>query len=477
MLTPAYIRTDGNSTIGLGHLVRCIALAQMLQKTFDIHFFCKEITASIETQIKNLGFTLHKIASENDFLSIITKNDVVIIDGYGFDAVYQKLLFEKSKALVCIDDLHDRTFWANLIINTAPESKKEEYTAQGYTNYALGSRFALLRPNFIKQARKPRMFRPIQTLFICFGGADPLNLTEKTLATTLSYPHFSKINVVTGSAFFHLGTLKKLREQHPKVNHFHAIDENKMLDLMLDSELAIVPASGMLSEVFTAKTIPISGNYINNQNELHAQYKKLGVIIDAGNFGEEELNIAIQQALQLNAFLPNPIDGFSDVRILLKFAAWAKESPLTLRIADQTDLGKTFEWASNPSIRAFSPNKTIVFEEHAAWFNQKIQSPDCVYLIAEVNRVPVGSIRFDIKHGTATISYLVDPLFQKLGLGTRLLQMGVDFLQKMEIYESITSIQGFVMPENLASIKSFENQSYMKTWDGEMFKFEKYVDR
>ena len=32
------VRADGSAEIGLGHLVRCIALAEMLQDDFDIEF-------------------------------------------------------------------------------------------------------------------------------------------------------------------------------------------------------------------------------------------------------------------------------------------------------------------------------------------------------------------------------------------------------------------------------------------------------
>ena len=91
-----FIRTDGNSQIGLGHLVRCIALAHMLKEAFDITFVCKEIPTKIEEDIKQNLWVLSKIETEDDFLNIINSKDIVVLDGYQFDTSYQKQIKESG---------------------------------------------------------------------------------------------------------------------------------------------------------------------------------------------------------------------------------------------------------------------------------------------------------------------------------------------------------------------------------------------
>src|ERR1700743_1989547 len=157
-----FIRFDGNNQIGLGHLVRCTALAQMLKENFDIFFVCKQTSAASDDEITKLGFNLIVINNEDDFLSALTGNEIVVVDHYGLDSNYQKKIKDKSCKLVCIDDLHDVFFWADLIINPAPNAKPADYQGQVYTQFALGLDYVLLRPEFLKQAQKGIINQPIQ---------------------------------------------------------------------------------------------------------------------------------------------------------------------------------------------------------------------------------------------------------------------------------------------------------------------------
>ena len=68
-----YFRVDGSAQIGLGHLVRCIALAQMLQEEFSVHFISKEIPGEIIRQIEDSRFVFSRINSEDDFFCLLTR--------------------------------------------------------------------------------------------------------------------------------------------------------------------------------------------------------------------------------------------------------------------------------------------------------------------------------------------------------------------------------------------------------------------
>jgi len=89
-------RVDGSHEKGLGHLVRCSALAQMIKNDFDITFFCKEIPEDILEGLKNNGFSCDKIDVENKFHNQLNYKTIVVMDGYHFDAVYQKQIKAKS---------------------------------------------------------------------------------------------------------------------------------------------------------------------------------------------------------------------------------------------------------------------------------------------------------------------------------------------------------------------------------------------
>ncbi|MES2140613.1 MAG: UDP-2,4-diacetamido-2,4,6-trideoxy-beta-L-altropyranose hydrolase [Bacteroidota bacterium] len=264
-----YIRTDGGPEIGLGHLVRCMSLAQMLAKEFEINFVCKKIPEYTVSEIKKLGFFVTIIEEEGDFLTQLKSDSIVVLDHYGLDSDYQKTIKDKGCKLVCIDDLHDKVFFADLIINHAPNVKISDYKAQAYTKFALGLEYVLLRPAFLEEAKKERVIGNSGTVFICFGGSDFENLTTKVVKSVLPESKFKKIIVVTGPSFKYRKDLVKAIKNDMRVQYEHSIDGNRMFELMKISDWAIVPASGILFEVIAVGVKPLICYFADNQKEFH----------------------------------------------------------------------------------------------------------------------------------------------------------------------------------------------------------------
>src|SRR2546428_2981769 len=174
MKSKVYIRVDGNQEIGLGHLVRCLALAQMLTPYFEITFACKQIPVNMAKEISQSGLGFIVIQEEEDFISLITDGNIVVLDGYGFNSSFQKEIKRKNCKLVCIDDLHEKEFFADLVINHSPGVSSNDYRAQTYTQFALGAKYALLRHSFLDQAKHQRKIDKLETILICFGGSDKM---------------------------------------------------------------------------------------------------------------------------------------------------------------------------------------------------------------------------------------------------------------------------------------------------------------
>ena len=177
------IRVDGNSKIGLGHIVRCTALAHILKQDFEVTFFCRNIPEAIAHEILKCGFNLTRLDDESTFLRYVNNSSIVVLDGYHFTSDLHKRIKKNGAVLVCIDDINDNKieFFADLIINHGPLIDSKVYLAQPYTKFALGLDYALVRPAFQEQMQKPKKITKLDTFLICFGGSDPLNFTEKAL--------------------------------------------------------------------------------------------------------------------------------------------------------------------------------------------------------------------------------------------------------------------------------------------------------
>lgn len=318
-------RADGSTEIGLGHLVRSKALADMLKGQFVIEFFCKIIPLTLLDEFNQSGLRVNVIESEQEYFNTLGSADLAVIDGYGFDIDYQKKLKEAGSLLICIDDLAEGKFTADLIINQSPGVKKFDYNTFSETQFALGPDYALLRSSFLRKDAEFADSNHRKNLLICFGGSDVQNITEKALKIATGFKEFDKITIITGSAYRHEKSLFHILNRCENCEYHHAAGEQKMAELMFESDIAIVPASGILFEALATKNIVISGMYIENQEKNYTAFRKQNAIIDAGRFTERELVSALGKFKQFNPV--NVVDGKSPERLISIFKELVQKKP------------------------------------------------------------------------------------------------------------------------------------------------------
>ena len=172
--TKVVFRADGNSEIGLGHVIRSLALSEMLKKEFDCVFAIQEPSEALYEQIMAACGNIIQLpaCSENEYTFIneldnyLFGNEIVVLDGYRFSTNYQQQIKSKGCSLVCIDDIHSYYFVADAIINHAGGISKDEYSSEKYTQFYLGPQFALLRPPFLMSHRSLQNATSITSLLI-----------------------------------------------------------------------------------------------------------------------------------------------------------------------------------------------------------------------------------------------------------------------------------------------------------------------
>lgn len=477
-MSEIYIRADGGNEIGLGHLVRCISLAEMLSAKFNITFVSRQIPEPIKDDLNKSGFSLVTIAGDDEFFEVIKPGAIVVLDHYGLDTAFQKKLKDLNHKVVCIDDLHDKVFYADVIINTAPNVSFKDYSARLYTQFALGLDYVMLRKPFLLKSADENGMPKKDVLFICFGGADSKNITRQTLALVHNDPRFKKIIVVTGAAYIYERSLDEIISGNKKIEWHIAVGAEMMASLMMQSEYAIVPASGIMQEALAAGCKIISGMYVENQKFIFENYLKLGAFVSSGDFSAENLKNAIDKIFDTPHHKLKLVDGNSPQRLMAIFKQLLTESSVTLRAASAGYLPVTYEWAGNELIRKFSFNKeAISYDEHKKWFLGKLEDKSCFYYIGLLNGKPFGSIRFDVYNTAAKISYLIDPRFQNRSLGTILLKKGMIELSE-RLTGNISLIWGDVFKENIASRRIFTKLGYSVREEAvkEVLRFEKKID-
>ncbi len=278
-------RADGNNKIGLGHLFRLFALAEMCKEHFQFIFITKD--NSLKEVFPN-DYSLVVIPNYIEFqdeMDWISKNypsseHILVLDGYQFKSSYQQQIRQQGYFLVYIDDLVEEHMYADVVVNHSASVKATDYKAENYTKFALGTKYAMLRPLFLQQAKQDRVINTLDTAFICFGGSDIYDLSLKAVKACLEIESIKQVNVVLGGAYEHSKIYKIVDE---RLQIHQNLDEKAMLNLMKSCNFAIAPASTILYELCSVKMPILSGYDVDNQKGIYSAVANNNLVYAMGN--------------------------------------------------------------------------------------------------------------------------------------------------------------------------------------------------
>jgi len=192
--SPLVIRADANAHIGTGHLMRCLALAQGWKDSGgEVVFATACSNDNLLGRLYDEGFRMHKI--ENPYPNpqdweatreILEehKGAWLVIDGYHFDSSYQRLVKESGHPLLVIDDYgHADHYYADIVLNQNLHAESLTYSCEPYTKLLLGTKYVLLRREFLKwRGWKRKVPEVARKVLVTMGGSDPENATLKVIS-------------------------------------------------------------------------------------------------------------------------------------------------------------------------------------------------------------------------------------------------------------------------------------------------------
>ena len=272
-----YFRADASPSIGYGHFIRTLALADMLKSNFECTFFTQSPT---DYQLEQVAMVCPIVALPSDdnrfdlFLSYLTGDEIVVLDNYFYTTEYEKQIKIKGSKLVCIDDMHNRHYYADVIINQGIISE-EQYSKELYTRLCHGFDWLLLRAPFLNNIECPIFNIRKNKVIFSFGGSDMYNLSSK-VANILEQEKIQSIGII-GDGF--RGNI----ENYKYVDFKTKISAQEVADLFSCSEYAILPASTMCLEAIACGVKLLMGYYVDNQKEFSDYMGNNGYSYNLGN--------------------------------------------------------------------------------------------------------------------------------------------------------------------------------------------------
>jgi UDP-2,4-diacetamido-2,4,6-trideoxy-beta-L-altropyranose hydrolase len=292
-----YFRADAGAEIGYGHFIRSLALADMLKGYFDCTFFTAEPTpyqiGEMEKVCKYVA--LEANAKLQSFLDYLKGDEIVVLDNYFYSTDYQKSIKTKGCKLVCIDDLHDKHFVADIVINQAINVTPADYSCEEYTRFAFGSDYWLLRNPFFdanKKATTKRITSSQLKVVIAFGGSDSLDLTGKIIRTVIGIGDVQEVTAIVGDAY------SFAKVDSPKAHYVKNLSAQQIADLFISSDVAVLPASTMMNEALVCGIHIIGGYYVPNQENDYYAFLREKMIEGVGDFTSTDSIDKLSQTLK-----------------------------------------------------------------------------------------------------------------------------------------------------------------------------------
>ena len=479
-------------------MVRCLTLADLLHaKGWESVFFCRNHKGNSSSLIRDHGYQVilmdlvqgawsggvdheawvgdSQCGDAREVIANVKRlglsADWLVVDHYGLDFRWERMLGEIFHNILVVDDLADRPHDCDILLDQNlpidPVGRYEKLLPKS-TQVLLGPRYALLNPAYaLTRTRVRKQAGKVKNVLISLGGTDPGNLTAAVIDSILAVSDHHgygciHLNVVIGPGFS--GWAKKRQKYfYYKSITFH--ENVKILAfLMADADLMVGTAGTTTWERMTLNlpsiTLVVAKNQRENGQALrHWNYAKVMECLDGFDVEKfRDLFWSLLSGEEKLAESPPEVDGLGCSRILDLMLSVG----IRLRKVTSLDADVLYRWSNEPGVRKASLNPDpIPYKTHLDWLEKKLASPEtCVFLIGEdLSGCPVGTARFDETGDGWNVNYSVDGNFRGRGWGGKLLRKALDYLKAER---NVGLLRAQVKADNLGSRKIIKSLGFVE---------------
>lgn len=518
------LRADAGPQIGMGHVMRCLALAEpWLQAGSAVTLLTAPRagglqppsvgsdnpterrlqtggTDALRARAESLGVSLRELsttpgspadAAETIALAQSLRAAWLVLDGYHFDAAFQLAVKAVGIRLLVFDDTaHAAHYSADFILNQNLGATAALYPhREATTHLLLGPRFVQLRGEFLKCSRRgeeadgacsgnpPPHVGGYPRVMVTFGGSDPDNITAQVLSPLRTIPNLAA-DIILGPANPHSAALQAAISHLLSPISIHTNPPN-LPQLLSRADLAIC-AGGTTAWELSFLGVPmlvlvLAENQRTNAERLAQTGAAIHTSIATLADDLRSLLADAPRRAEMSRRASALVDGLGTFRVWLRM----NEDSLHLRPATADDCRRVWEWANDPAVRAISfTSEPIPWELHVAWFTRKLADANTRLWIARPPGAPVSDPALSDSRVPNAGSETGAPLGQvrfDLDGSTSTISVSLDAsrrgknlgalliwsaCQKHFRESAVETIHAFIKPDNAASIRTFEKAGF-----------------
>lgn len=475
-MTKIAFRVDGSTQLGMGHIMRCLGLAKILEKKHDVFFVSRNFGEAIG-EIRKSGFVVEKLDAGldeggqiNEALKIVkkTRPDILITDLFKINKDFSADLKRLGVYIISLDEIGETKLRSDIIINSSVVGSWHGYDRLYHVaNFFIGPEYFLTKnlfSPFIK--KKKRVQKVVRDILVIMGGADPKKLSINVLKWLgkIRPDDGFRIKLVVGPGVKHR---REIAEAAKKYSNVSLLDKPaNVARPMYEADLAICAGGFSLYELAAVGTPAVVLCHAEHELSTAEEMQRRGVCVNLGmgtEVSEAKFIGSVKKLIRdekmrrkMSRSGKGTVDGRGMERVVKIINSVQK---LRFRKAAMADCGTILLWRNDPVTRKFSikNTKVIPYSEHLKWYKKAIRDPKRKLLMVEAGKQRIGVIRFDISDGAAEASINLAPNQRGKGHGRKILREGC--LRAFDDYR-VAKIFAQIKKENVGSINAFRTAGF-----------------
>ena len=294
------IRADGNTAIGMGHVMRCLSIADAMKERNIEPVFMTADNGCV-SMIEDRGFEVYVLGTDyrdmeselpliRNYLETQNKGakqiPAILVDSYQVTSRYYEELRKLAK-VACLEDM-GQSYPVDLLVNYNIYGPKLVYDNKITYATLLGTGYQPLRREF-QQDIQYDIKDKITDVMITTGGSDPYFAARAFTDTFLFEKELEKsqirYHIISGPFNMHAEELHKLYDENPRVEiHEHV---TCMKEIMKQCDVVLSATGSTIYEV-SALGVPLIAFYFaENQRQGADMLSEITHVINCGNYADD----------------------------------------------------------------------------------------------------------------------------------------------------------------------------------------------